>query len=77
MQLSNLILAASSILSAAAKTDVPSYYLIRHVEKTSDGSISAAGLKRAECLVTVFGKNSKYNIAYIMTQTPYAGGKPP
>ncbi|CEJ93509.1 hypothetical protein VHEMI09091 [[Torrubiella] hemipterigena] len=78
MQLSTLIITASSIIASTAaantaKADGPNFYLIRHAEKNPDGTISAAGLKREQCLITVFGESSKYNITRIMTQTPYPG----
>ena len=50
-------------------------YLIRHGEKPSDGSngLSAQGEERAQCLRTVFGASSGYNIDYIMAETPKSG----
>ncbi|KIM97511.1 hypothetical protein OIDMADRAFT_70695, partial [Oidiodendron maius Zn] len=57
---------------AAAQT----VYLIRHGEKPSDGSngLSAQGEERAQCLRTVFGASSGYNIDYIMAETPKSDG---
>lgn len=62
------------VLLAAASLAVadPIVYLIRHGEKPSNGSdgLSAAGLERAQCLKTVFGPSSGYDIGYIMAETP-------
>ncbi|PYH46144.1 putative 60S ribosome biogenesis protein Rrp14 [Aspergillus saccharolyticus JOP 1030-1] len=47
----------------------PTVYLIRHGEKPpdpSDSGLNADGFKRAECLRSVFGANSPYNIGHIM-----------
>ena len=73
----SLILSVAGLAAAAPqpRTGVPEYYLIRHAEKTGDGSLSAQGLQRAQCLVKVFGKDSKYNIQHIMVQTPHPGSK--
>lgn len=57
-----------------AKDGVPEIFLIRHVEKNPDGTISDEGKQREKCLINVFGKNSSYNIQHIMVQTPYPGG---
>ncbi|TGO28369.1 hypothetical protein BPAE_0028g00160 [Botrytis paeoniae] len=52
-------------------------YLIRHGEKPSDGGngLSALGLQRAQCLRTVFGNESIYDIKYIMAMTPMSDGE--
>lgn len=56
---------------ASAKATV---YFIRHGEKPNDGDgLSTAGEKRAQCLRTVFGASSGYNIGHIMAQTPQSG----
>ena len=68
-------LAAAAPLEQAAQDGVPEYYLIRHAEKNRDGTLSSRGLKRAQCLINVFGKDSKYNIQHIMVQTPHPGSK--
>jgi hypothetical protein len=53
-------------------------YMIRHGEKPAksdkdqDG-LSKEGEKRAEALVTVFGKDSGYNIQYILAEHPKKG----
>ncbi|GAW15218.1 hypothetical protein ANO14919_046270 [Xylariales sp. No.14919] len=76
MQLSGAVLLSSlaATLVAAAQ---PTVYLIRHGEKPADGGIglSAEGEQRAECLRTVFGAASEYNIGYILAQTPKDNGK--
>ena len=49
----------------------PTVYLIRHGEKPDSGNgLNAQGLQRAQCLRTVFGASSEYNIGHIMAQTP-------
>ncbi|KAH0341899.1 hypothetical protein KCU83_g9520, partial [Aureobasidium melanogenum] len=60
----------------------PDIYLIRHGEKPpkeADGrdapGLSAAGLFRAQALIRVFGKNSGYNIRYILAEHPKKGGE--
>ncbi|KAJ9296734.1 hypothetical protein DTO271G3_4933 [Paecilomyces variotii] len=66
-----LALWASSVSAAAT------VYLIRHGEKPSNGStgLSTQGEQRAQCLRSVFGASSSYNIGYIMAQTPKSDGK--
>ncbi|KAI1311764.1 hypothetical protein F5Y03DRAFT_288460 [Xylaria venustula] len=75
MQLSGAVLFASlaATMVAAAK---PTVYLIRHGEKPDDGSVglSSQGEERAQCLRTVFGSASQYNIGYILAQTPKDDG---
>lgn len=67
--------ALAGLTSAAPATSSgPEFYLIRHAEKNPDGTISAQGKQREQCLVKLFGKGSKYNIQHIMTQNPYPGG---
>lgn len=67
MLLPYYLLAAAATVMAS-----PTVYLIRHGEKPDDGGngLSAQGVQRAQCLRSVFGKDSKYNIGYIMAQTP-------
>ncbi|KAI1364340.1 hypothetical protein F5Y08DRAFT_307333 [Xylaria arbuscula] len=77
MQLSGAVLFASlaATLVAAAQ---PTVYLIRHGEKPADDDetgLSAEGEQRAQCLRTVFGASSQYNIGYILAQTPKDNGK--
>ncbi|KAI1196830.1 hypothetical protein F5X97DRAFT_201138 [Nemania serpens] len=81
MQLSGALLIAgfatsgfAATIAAAAK---PTVYLIRHGEKPpNDGvGLSAEGVQRSQCLRSVFGAASKYNIGYILAQTPKDNGK--
>lgn len=54
----------------------PTVYLIRHGEKPDDDDetgLSAEGEQRAQCLRSVFGASSGYNIGHIMAQTPKSG----
>jgi hypothetical protein len=49
-------------------------YLIRHGEKPSSGNgLDAQGEQRAQCLRTVFGASSVYDIEHIMAETPKSG----
>lgn len=84
MKFTALVAIAASVgIAAAAPADVPAeevaadaapeFFLIRHAEKNSDGTISTMGMKRAQCLIKVFGKDSRYNIQHIMVQTPHSG----
>lgn len=59
-----------TLLLASVVACNPTVYLIRHGEKPDDGGngLSAQGLQRAQCLRTVFGKSSDYNIGYVMAQ---------
>ncbi|KAF7179320.1 hypothetical protein CNMCM7691_008253 [Aspergillus felis] len=68
---------ALGLISVAVSAAKPTVYLIRHGEKPSDGGngLSAQGLERSQCLRTVFGRASSYNIGYIMAQTPKSDGK--
>ncbi|KAE8382018.1 hypothetical protein BDV26DRAFT_278417 [Aspergillus bertholletiae] len=65
------------LAAAATVMGSPTVYLIRHGEKPDDGGngLSAQGLERAQCLRSVFGKASQYDIGYIMAQTPKKSGK--
>jgi hypothetical protein len=56
-------------LAAMAACD-PIVYLIRHGEKPEDDGVglSEEGLQRAQCLRSVFGAGSVYNVGYIMAQ---------
>ncbi|KAI5457930.1 hypothetical protein BGZ63DRAFT_363322 [Mariannaea sp. PMI_226] len=58
---------------AAAK---PTVFLIRHGEKPADGGVglSVQGEERAQCLRTVFGPGSGYNIGYVMAQAYKSDG---
>ena len=85
MKFTALVTIAAGVgLAAAVPADVPGeaaadaapeFFLIRHAEKNSDGTISTKGMKRAECLINVFGRDSKYNIQHIMVQTPHSGSQ--
>jgi hypothetical protein len=67
MQLSSLLISALASVSAAQTV-----YLIRHGEKPSNGDdgLSAQGEERAQCLPSVFGAGSQYNIGYIIAEQP-------
>jgi len=53
----------------------PTVYLIRHGEKPASGNgLSTQGMQRAQCLRTVFGANTSYNIGHIMAETPKSSG---
>jgi hypothetical protein len=65
-------------LLATLVTADPIVYLIRHGEKPDSGNgLSTQGLERAQCLRTVFGATSVYNIGHIMAQTPESGASNP
>jgi len=68
-----LVLAIALATVSAAQQTV---YLIRHGEKPSDGSdgLSAQGVERSQCLRTVFGNASNYNIGYIIAEEPESSG---
>ncbi|EJP67904.1 phosphoglycerate mutase family protein, putative [Beauveria bassiana ARSEF 2860] len=59
-------------LAAAVAVAKPTVYFIRHGEKPADdgNGLSAQGLQRAQCLRSVFGASSDYDIGYILAQTP-------
>lgn len=67
------VVASVFAVGVAAK---PTIYLIRHAEKNHDGTISARGKEREQCLIDVFGRNSNYNIQKIIAQNVYPGGTP-
>jgi hypothetical protein len=47
----------------------PTVYLIRHGEKAdNDSNLNTQGLQRAQCLRSVFGTSSSYQIGYIIAQ---------
>lgn len=68
-------LTSVSLLLVGSAVAEPIVYMIRHGEKPSDGSngLSAAGEERAQCLTTVFGPSSSYNIGYILAEQPKSG----
>lgn len=64
----------SVLVAATLATAKPTVYLIRHGEKPDDGNgLSAQGVQRSQCLRSVFGSSSEYNIGHIMAQTPKSG----
>jgi hypothetical protein len=69
--------AAILLLAATLVSAEPTVYFIRHGEKPDDGDgLSTAGEERAQCLRSVFGASSGYNIGHIMAQTPQSGKCP-
>ncbi|KAL6253213.1 hypothetical protein RBB50_000936 [Rhinocladiella similis] len=68
-------------MASNPQSQAPTIYLIRHGEKPpklpngedQDG-LSTLGLNRAQALVKVFSRESKYNIGYIIAQHPKNGG---
>lgn len=59
---------------AALALAKPTVYMIRHAEKPDEGNgLNKEGERRAQCLRSVFGAGSEYNIAHIMAQTPKSG----
>lgn len=68
-----------SLLLLGSAVAEPIVYLIRHGEKPSDGSdgLSALGEERAQCLTSVFGPDSSYNIGYILAEEPKSGKSAP
>ncbi|KAL7939915.1 hypothetical protein V8C35DRAFT_18732 [Trichoderma chlorosporum] len=66
------------LLVGAALASAQTVYLIRHGEKPSDDSdpnLSSQGLQRAQCLRTVFGASSSYDIQYIIAEKPKDGSR--
>jgi hypothetical protein len=58
------------LLLASIVTASPTVYFIRHGEKPAEGNgLNAEGQQRAQCLRSVFGASSQYNIGHIMAQT--------
>lgn len=67
-----LVLAAALLAVVSAE---PTVYLIRHGEKPDSGDgLSTQGEERAQCLRSVFGASSSFDIGYIMAQTPKSDG---
>ena len=65
----------ATLLFASMASAQATVYFIRHGEKPDDGDgLSPAGEQRAQCLTSVFGADSGYDIQYIMAQTPQDGG---
>ncbi|KAG9234018.1 putative phosphoglycerate mutase family protein [Amylocarpus encephaloides] len=65
------------VVLATVVTAANTVYFIRHGEKPADGGngLNAQGVQRSQCLRTVFGASSPYNIGKIMAQTPKSNGK--
>ncbi|RSM03750.1 hypothetical protein CDV31_010369 [Fusarium ambrosium] len=60
---------------ASLVTASPTVYFIRHGEKPEEGNgLNAEGQQRAQCLRSVFGASSQYNIGHIMAQTYKSSG---
>jgi len=59
-----------ALLLATAALAKPTVYFIRHGEKPGGDAngLSDQGEERAQCLRNVFGKDSGYDIGYIMAQ---------
>jgi hypothetical protein len=72
------VLSAAFTLACTPIID-PAIYMIRHGEKPSNGDngLNAQGLERAQCLRSVFGRKSEYNIGYIMANTPLSSMNQP
>lgn len=69
-----ILLGAAALLSTTVAAANSTVYLIRHGEKPDSGNgLSTAGQQRAQCLRSVFGASSTYQIGYIMAQTPKSG----
>lgn len=67
-----VILAFCLLWTIASARKPPTVYLIRHAEKPADKKdkrLSHKGEKRAQCLRTIFGVESEYNIRYIIAPT--------
>ena len=69
MRITNFILVFGLLGAVSAQQTV---YLIRHGEKPADGGngLSAQGVDRAQCLRSVFGNSSAYDIGYIIAEQP-------
>ncbi|KAK6204008.1 hypothetical protein LQW54_008581 [Pestalotiopsis sp. IQ-011] len=73
-----MLLAPLLLLATTALAATPTVYLIRHGEKPADDDetgLSTQGEQRAQCLRSVFGATSSYDIGHIMAQTPLSNGK--
>ncbi|KAF5000632.1 hypothetical protein FDECE_11169 [Fusarium decemcellulare] len=68
MKVTSLLFLASFVAAS------PTVYFIRHGEKPEEGNgLNAQGQQRAQCLRSVFGETSQYNVGHIMAQTYKAG----
>lgn len=71
-------LALATVFAPLVSAGAATVYLIRHGEKPDDGDgLNAQGAARAQCLRTVFGAGSQYEVGHIMAQTPQSGMKSP
>lgn len=59
-----------SIAFLPSLTTAQKIYLIPPAVTNSSSALTTQGLSRAECLRSVFGRSSPYNIGYIIAQTP-------
>ncbi|CAK7199505.1 hypothetical protein SEUCBS139899_002185 [Sporothrix eucalyptigena] len=76
MKYTNVLLPLAGLAATATASSGTTLYMIRHGEKPDSGNgLNAEGLERAQCLRTVFGASSSYNIGYIMAQQPKSDGK--
>ncbi|CEJ92373.1 hypothetical protein VHEMI08027 [[Torrubiella] hemipterigena] len=73
--LASAVAVAAAPAVEAAEATKPTIYLIRHAEKDSHGLINERGKQREKCLVNLFGKDSDYDINY-MIAPKYHDGKP-
>ncbi|CAH0046199.1 unnamed protein product [Clonostachys solani] len=65
------------LLLATLAVCKPTVYMIRHGEKPDDvgTGLSTQGQQRAQCLRSVFGASSQYNIGSILAQEYKSNGK--
>ncbi|KAJ5143394.1 uncharacterized protein N7515_002181 [Penicillium bovifimosum] len=70
------MLSITALTRAYTPITDPTIYMIRHGEKPGNGinGLNFQGLQRAQCLRSVFGRNSEYNIGYIMANMPGING---
>ncbi|KAJ5294779.1 hypothetical protein N7508_009600 [Penicillium antarcticum] len=63
------VFTALCLVPGIASAQNPTVYIIRHGEKPKnkdDHGLTLDGIKRAQCLRSVFGEGSGYNIGHIM-----------
>ncbi|CAI7569599.1 unnamed protein product [Penicillium manginii] len=74
----SVVLAFCLLWTVASARTPPTVYLIRHGEKPADKEdhrLTHKGKERAQCLRTVFGAESEYDIGYIIAPTVKKHGK--
>jgi len=73
-----MLLASLILPFFALRVCAQTVYLIRHGEKPADGGngLDAQGMQRAQCLRSVFGASSQYNIGYIIAEQPKSSQSP-